>query len=537
MLSKIHQQKISLEDGKYRDIQSQILDIKREMNMQRLGVDTSLSDDEVLKQIMMLLKGRAIHCLYDFERLQLSREEGRGQENRLYEAGLKAVKRQIEKEYLKKGQDRSEIFGPDGDWLILPEGGHAILPRKNMRLACCGIRDMIIAYDMMSYEKRHKMVHNREVITNAYFLLEIVNSGSKNRKSQDEVLDRRGRRGTTRTSTKGRTDSGVKRSSSKRKPSGKVSARPSHLSPGRTSKTSKSSTRASSSKKAPKPAPKVPRLGLSGRVGGPRAASSAAARRVAPSPKTSVKRTAAPSSSRLAALSTPRANQVKRKKSSSKKKKKVSVRRTGARSPRPIPRSPRPKASSSTLTPRRRVSKKPSTKKKKTSTKRKKSVAKSGSLSPARSKSRSRGSTKKKKTSTKKKSTKKKKKVSKRPSGRATPRVGGKLSGRPSVRKAVKKNPSKLPWLGMQIDVTNEEFCRIDGVVENGPAHLAGIHDGDVLTGFALEAVRNVSTFQDIFRRSGRVGAAVEFKLLRASGEEVSGTINVMSQEDKARLC
>ncbi|KAJ9448046.1 hypothetical protein DIPPA_01182 [Diplonema papillatum] len=531
--------------GKLAAVNAQLADAKRRSNKARLGLK-STKEREMHDEVMMMLKAKAIHCLYDFERVTLSREEGKMKEHQLYESGLRAVKRVIEKENAKLHISRADTFPPDGVWRAQesPDTGMTILPRKALRTAAQGIRDMILAYDMMTFEKKNKLSHNAEVIANGITLLDIVMSLHKVRRKGDEDLERSpqgsGRRGSSRSKRKSPVSSGPSsksrsRSKSKRPSKKKSSSKSAKQVVRRSTSSVRSKKRSSSKKKVSRP--KVPRLatgGLSRRSPSPRPRTSTRlGMRSSPSPRPRA------SSSAL----TPRAGKrrVSKKRTSSKKKKKPSSK----------------KRASSSLSPK----KKRTSSKKRVSSKKKKRKVSGKRLS---SKKKKRTSSKKKKRSSKKRRVSMKRAGSRPPtatssrlytprthtprlSAMATPRStmptprgpGTPRSGRAGTPRAgaVKRDEAKLPWLGMQVDIIDDTVCRIDGVVPGGPAEAAGLMDNDILVSFNHEPVTTVGSFQAAFKRSAKVGQQVAFGAIRSpSNAEISGVFVVKSQADKKKV-
>ena len=545
-------------------LRQEMYDVRREINAETLRhYGAQFGEEDLTSQVMHLLKARAVHCDFDFERLTISRQEGKGYEQQLYDKGVRTVKKAIEKENNKKGLTKRETFMENGEWVLADFGlaSGNLLPKKALMGVACGVREMVVAYDMMTFDKKRMMRHSQEVLVNAVTLIEMLKQCNQVRATEGDSTER-GSRGRKRSSSKKKKGSGpaVRLTSEKqawsRGKSGDVRRVATPY-----AETGGSSRRKTSSKK------KV----SAGR--GTSRDSSGSSKKKGSKKKTSSKKKAGSSTSG----SRSRSRGVK-----------PSAKKGGVRAASPRPRraaSPRPLTGGLTgpgyVPPgqgaRRMLSRSPAPKRSTTpraGTSSTGPVVKKTSKKSKGSKKRvSKGSkgSKKKKTSKKSKGSKKKK-VSKRASGKkgskkrvskksgrvgtrspapglgrsplrarsrsagASARAGGATGLRRQVRR---RDARESAWLGMNIDVgpTQEGLCRIDEIIPGGPAAMAGIEGGDILVAFGGAAVTDVPTFQDAFVRFARVGVEVPFVVARDDGSQHEGVFFVMSQQDKIEMC
>eukprot|EP00754_Rhynchopus_humris_P015015 Rhum_TRINITY_DN14423_c8_g1::Rhum_TRINITY_DN14423_c8_g1_i2::g.88985::m.88985 len=541
-------------------LRQEMYDVRREINAETLRhYGAQFGEEDLTSQVMHLLKARAVHCDFDFERLTISRQEGKGYEQQLYDKGVRTVKKAIEKENNKKGLTKRETFIENGEWVLADFGlaSGNLLPKKALMTVACGVREMVVAYDMMTFDKKRMMRHSQEVLVNAVTLIEMLKQCNQVRATEGDSTER-GSRGRKRSSSKKKKVTSEKQAWSRGK-SGDAARRV--ATPYAETGGGSSRRKTSSKKKASASAAGV-------RVS--RDSSSSSKKKGSKKKTSSKKRGSSTSGSR------------------SRGGMKPAAKKSGVRAASPRPRraaSPRPLTGGLTgpgyVPPgqgtRRMLSRSPAPKRSTTpraGTSSTGPVVKKTSKKSKGSKKRvSKGSKGSKKKKTSKKSKGSKKKVSKRASGkkgskkrvskksgrvgtrspapglgrsplRARSRSAGASAragaGATGLRRQVRRRDAReSAWLGMNIDVgpSQEGLCRIDEIIPGGPAAMAGIEGGDILVAFGDAAVTDVATFQDAFVRFARVGVEVPFVVARDDGSQHEGVFFVMSQQDKIDMC
>ena len=196
------------------------MDTRRNLAKSAVKVNADATTQEQLAEVMLMLKGKAIDCGADFEHLTEARDEGKKVgPSKMYDAGLKQVRKVSVAEATRKAKEVGvdvprELIAQDGEWFMVDSVDS--WQKKSVRSAAAGIKDMIIAYDMMTINPAalSKASHNKETVANSGLMLDVVRRYFGLRKAKEEKDERRSKKSSKKKSSK-------KRKSSKKK-SGKV---------------------------------------------------------------------------------------------------------------------------------------------------------------------------------------------------------------------------------------------------------------------------------------------------------------------------
>ena len=172
------------EKGKLEGINQEKANTRRAMSQQLIKLDSDASVLEQIREVMLILKGKSINCDLDFDHLCEAREEGKriGNFSLMYDGAIKKIKKVVGVETLKRARElgldftKEDCVTADGEWVVVDE--LTTFSKKSLRSIASAIRDMIIAYDMMSVNPRAMaaLSHNTEVVLNAALLLDFVSN-------------------------------------------------------------------------------------------------------------------------------------------------------------------------------------------------------------------------------------------------------------------------------------------------------------------------------------------------------------------------
>jgi regulator of replication initiation timing len=153
------------------------MDLRRENYL-----DPTKTLPEQLEQAMYLLKARGVNCLADFTEVTEVHGHSAAEANKLFDGGIVKVQKVFTKVVLpeKLKEDPSTPV-----WYAPPEAMDKIKrTKKYMDAAVEGIVDIVVAYDMMTFEKRdswftedgftHEHRKKAEVVNNCNCFLEVV---------------------------------------------------------------------------------------------------------------------------------------------------------------------------------------------------------------------------------------------------------------------------------------------------------------------------------------------------------------------------